>query len=309
VPSRIRRLLLVSHREVNDRADLVRIGQHIERDAPDLRVEVVRDRPHRWLCARLAMRPTLVYSAMPLKRLRPLRGALLQGVLQTKIAEMQALERAGIPVPRWRPVTREAPPPDVSEFGPYVVMKPDLGGRGADVRIVRSNKVRFLDPMTRAAAGTQRWIAQHYVHTGPWPTSQRVLTLCGAPLFAIRQRADTSRPPIRHAADFGGGGRSIVASHVGCSIEFCHDADILALAERAARAFPQIPLLGIDILRDADSGELYVIEVNSSGRCWGFSSKRGAAMQERLGRRYESQFDAFARAARVLAEETRRRAR
>lgn len=115
--------------------------------------------------------------------------------------------------------------------------------------------------------------------------------------------------PIRHAADFTSGGRSIVASHVGCSIEFCHDADILALAERAARVFPDIPLLGVDILRDADSGQLHVVEVNSRGGCWGFSSRKATAMQQILGRPFESQFDAFARAARGLIEETRRRAR
>jgi hypothetical protein len=166
--------------------------------------------------------------------------------------------------------------------------------------------VRFLDPLTRMAAGTERWIAQQYVHTGPWPTAQRVLVLCGTPLYAIRTRADHARAPIRHAADFNEGGRNIVASAVGCSIEFCHDADILELAQRAAGAFPQIPLLGVDVLRDAASGALCVIEVNSSGRCWGFSSKRGRAMQERLGRRYESQFDGLARAARVLVEQTRR---
>jgi glutathione synthase/RimK-type ligase-like ATP-grasp enzyme len=100
-----------------------------------------------------------------------------------------------------------------------------------------------------------------------------------------------------------------VASHVGCTLEFCYDADILALAERTARAFPEIPLLGIDILRDAESGALHVIEVNSSGQCWGFSSGLGNSMQGRLGQRYESQFDAFARAARVLIEQTRLLAR
>ena len=305
----MRRLLLVSQRSLKDHADLVRIGRRIEREAPDLRVTVVRDDRHRWLCARLALRPTLVYSAMELKGLRPLRGAVLQGSARTKVEEMERLERAGLPVPRWRPVTRESAPPDVSGFGPYVVMKPESGKRGADVRIVRSEKVRFLEPHTRVAAGTQRWIVQQYVHTGPWPTSQRVVTLCGVPLYVTRSRADRSREPIRDATDFGKGGRSIVASHVGCTLEFCYDADILALAERTARAFPEIPLLGIDILRDAESGALHVIEVNSSGQCWGFSSGLGNSMQERLGHRYESQFDAFARASRVLIEQARLLAR
>jgi hypothetical protein len=301
--------VLVSHRSLNDHGDLERIAASIRRDAPDVRVHVVRDKRHSLLRARLAFRPTLVYSASALRHLRPLRGALLQGSLQSKVEEMQALERAGVPVPRWKLVTRDAPPPDVSDFGSYVVMKPDHGARGADVRIVRNDRVRFLDPLTRYAANTSRWIVQQYVHTGRWPVAQRVLTLCGTPLYAFRTTADSAKAPIRHAQDFADGGRSIVASHVGCSIEFCHDQDILALAQRASRVFPHIPLLGVDVLREADTGKLYVIEVNSSGRCWGFSSERGRGMQQRLGRRYESQFDGLARAARVLAEETRRRAK
>jgi hypothetical protein len=303
------RLVLVSHRGSKDHADLERIGRRIECDASDVQVSVVQDKPHWLLRARMAWRPTLVYSAKALRRLRPLRGAVLEGSRQSKVEEMEQLEVAGIPVPRWRLVTRDAPPPDVAEFGPYVVMKPDRGGCGADVRIMRSEKVRFLDFSTRRATRAKHWIAQEYIHTGSWPTAQRVLTLCGTPLYAIRTRADGSRAPIRHAADFGGGGRSIVASHIGCRIEFCDDADVLALAERAARAFPDIPLLGVDILRDADSGRLHVVEVNSRGGCWGFSSRKATAMQQILGRPFESQFDAFARAARVLIEETRRRAR
>lgn len=299
----------MSHRSLGDHGDLERIAASIRRDAPDLRVHVVRDKRHPLLRARFALRPTLVYSASALHHLRPLRGAVLQGSLQSKVEEMETLERAGIPVPRWKLVTRDAPLPDVSDFGPYVVMKPDRGARGADVRIVRSERVRFLDPITRYAAGTSRWIVQQYVHTGQWPVAQRVLTLCGTPLYAFRATADSAKPPIRHAQDFGSGGRSIVASHVGCGIELCYDEDILALAQRAGSAFPHIPLLGVDVLREAGTGKLFVIEVNSSGRCWGFSSRRGHEMQERLGRRYESQFDGLARAARILVAETRRRAK
>ena len=244
-----------------------------------------------------------------MRRFRPLRGAVLQGSAQSKVEELEALERAGVPVPRWKALTRDATP-DVSELGPYVVMKPDGAGRGADVRIVRSDRVRWLEPTTKLAADTRRWIVQEFIYTGAWPVSHRVLSLCGTALYAFRAEGDRGKAPLRSATDFAsGGGRSIVASHIGCSFRFCDDPDVLELAERAHRAFEDIPLLGIDILRDAVSGKLYVVEVNSSGNVWTFSSERGLAVQERLGRPYESQFDAMARAARVLAEQTRRRAR
>jgi hypothetical protein len=309
-PARASRLILIAHRQLNDRADLERIAEQIRREAPDVHPIVVLDRKLRLLRLRLALsrRPTLVYSAPRLKRFRPPRGAILQGSQQSKVEELQALERGGVRVPRWTLVTRNEIP-DVSGFGPYVVMKPDRGGRGADVRIVRRERVRWLEPITRMAARTERWIAQEFIYTGEWPVSHRVLSLCGTPLYAFRAEADHSRQPIRSATDFGSGGRNIVASHIGCSLSLCHDADVLELASRAHRAFEGIPLLGVDILRDAVTRELSVIEVNSSGLVWGFSSERGRAMQERLGVRYETQFDGLSRAARVLAEETRRRAR
>jgi hypothetical protein len=300
-----RGLVLVTHGSLNDRADLERIAADIRRDAPDLRVAVVRDKAQPLRRARLALRPTLTYSSTPLRHFRPLRGAVLQGSHQSKVEELETLDRAGLPVPRWKLVTRESAP-DVTEFGRYVVMKPERGARGADVRIVRSTRVRFLDPYTRFAADTQRWIVQEYVYTGPWPVSHRVLTLCGTPLYAFRATADRAREPIRHGQDFADGGRNIVASHIGCTLEFCYDPDILGLAEQVAKAFEGVPLLGVDILRDADTGQLWVMEVNAGGRVWGFSSDRGTAMQQHMGGRYESQFDGLARAARVLAEQTRR---
>jgi hypothetical protein len=309
VGPRALRLVLVARRSANDEGDLRRIAAQIRREAPDVRPIVVRDRRQRLLRARLALspRPTLVYSATALRDFRPPRGAVLQGARLSKVEELERLERAGIPVPRWRVLTREHTP-DVSDFGPFVVMKPLIGARGADVRIVRRGRVRWLEPTTRLAARTPRWIVQEYVHTGPWPRSHRVLTLCGNALYAYRAEADRSREPIRDAADFGSGGRNIVASHKGCRLELCEDADVIDLAQRAHAAFEGIPLLGVDILRDAATGRLYVIEVNPGGRVWGFSSRRGRAMQAALGQPFDSQWNGLARAARILVEETRRRA-
>ena len=154
---RVRRLVLVAHRSLNDHGDFLRIAVRIRREAPDVRPLVLRDDHHPFLRARLALsrRPTLVYSSTRIRRFHPLRGALLQGSRQTKVDELRALERAGVPVPRWKPLTRDAVP-DVSELGRYVVMKPDHGGRGADVRIVRFERVRWLEPITKMAADTRR---------------------------------------------------------------------------------------------------------------------------------------------------------
>ena len=86
------------------------------------------------------------------------------------------------------------------------------------------------------------------------------------------------------------------------------DADVIALAERAHAAFPDQPLLGTDIVRDADSGALYVIECNPRGDAWLISSVMGRMIEQANGLDFAAQFGALEIAARTLAEETRRRA-
>jgi len=302
--SRARRLVLVSHRAVNDHADLERIARSIERDASDLRVSVLRDKPHWLRRARIAWQPTLVYSAKALRRLRPLRGAVLQGSRQSDRGDGAARARghsgAALAAGHPRGATARC-------HRLWSLRGDEAGPRRVRRRRAHRAQRKGALPRSFHAPGDSRATLDR---AAVRPYGQ--LADCAARADLVRHTAlrhshagGRSRAPIRHAADFGSGGRSIVASHVGCSIEFCHNADILALAERAARVFPDIPLLGVDILRDADSGQLHVVEVNSRGGCWGFSSRKATAMQQILGRPFESQFDAFARAPRVLIEETR----
>ena len=47
--------------------------------------------------------------------------------------------------------------------------------------------------------------------------------------------------------------------------------EIIRFGERAARAFPDLPMLGVDILKEAGTGRLFVTEVNALGHNWNFS--------------------------------------
>ena len=53
--------------------------------------------------------------------------------------------------------------------------------------------------------------------------------------------------------------------------EFTRDADILELARRAYSTLPEIPLQGLDIVREAETGGLFVLEANPGGNTWIFS--------------------------------------
>lgn len=101
---------------------------------------------------------------------------------------------------------------------------------------------------------------------------------------------------------------SIVASGRGCVFSLTSDPELLSLAARAHQAFPGIPLLGVDILHDVETGRLDVIEVNSAGLTWHLTSPIGLKIQQEFGFSLDSQFDARRTAARVLVDQVRRNA-
>jgi hypothetical protein len=83
------------------------------------------------------------------------------------------------------------------------------------------------------------------------------------------------------------------------------DADVLALAPQIAAAFPEVAVLGIDLVRQAATGRLYVLETNPNGYTWHLSSNLGKSVQQRVGIDRYAQFDALSVAADVLIERTR----
>jgi hypothetical protein len=86
---------------------------------------------------------------------------------------------------------------------------------------------------------------------------------------------------------------------------------VLEFARKAAGAFPDIPLLGIDVIQNIGSGELSVLEVNAGGNTWHFSSPSSAYWRKEhpeLAAAMKSQFGAFRKAAEVLIRQTRKHA-
>jgi hypothetical protein len=260
-------------------------------------------------------RPTLIFSATRVPRpVRKLKGVVDQGGVLGKREELERLDRAGLPVPRWAALTREVMP-DLSDFGPYVVVKPNYGRKGAQVKIKRKGRVRWKLPETEHPSRHENfWIVQEFIFTGHWPISYRVTSLYGRALWSYRAEADHRRRPLPSRYDFRppgvqGGGVSIVASAIGSTVTLNNDPEIIALGERAHEAFPDRPLLGVDIIREEPGGKLQILEVNASGYTLHFSSPMGSAMQEYAGIDFASQFDGLRRMAKVLVRVTRERAR
>jgi hypothetical protein len=294
--------VLISHPKVNQPQDFEELARWIEEIDPRVHVHIRKDLHYarrKWL---LALRRTMVFSPFPTLKFRLIRGAVYQGSSMTKTAETEGLERAGVPVPPYAVLTEQQPKVDVSHLDEYVVVKPDRGGRGANIRIMRSSNARWEPHESRIAGKSSRTIVQRFIYTGPWPVSYRVTSLFGQALFVLRVEASHDRPGLAGPGDFKStSGLSIVSNSRRCTFQLAHDEEIIRFAEDAHRAFPSIPLLGIDVVRDALDGRLFVLEVNSSGYVWHFTSPLGMGVQSEFNLNFESQFDGRRKAARILA--------
>lgn len=246
--------------------------------------------------------PTTTISFLPLRKFIPSWGTIWQQEWLGKIEECRRLEKTGIPIPKWRAVYPDAEP-DLTGFSEFVVVKPNRGAYGAYVRVMRRGKVRYRPLSVRGKAPSEALIAQEYIHTGPLPISYRVGTVFGEPIYAWRVTASHDREPFdtsKRGSDFFVG-RSIVASSKGSSrFDLEVPADILALARQAHRAFPTIPLLGTDIVREEATGKLYVLEVNAIGWTFNLTSETGRSIQRDFGFDLFPQFGAAKAIARGL---------
>jgi hypothetical protein len=71
------------------------------------------------------------------------------------------------------------------------------------------------------------------------------------------------------------------------------ERDVIDLACRAHGAIPEMPSLGVDIVREHGTGALYVVEINAGGDSWALTNDSGLEMQAEFGLDFYSQFNAL----------------
>jgi amino acid adenylation domain-containing protein len=274
------------------------LADYVREFDPKISTFVTRDRQP--MDIPLLPNPTLTFSPALIRHLPPISGRVFCGYPFSKSEEYVALERAGIPVPRWT-LLNEDHFPDLSEFDEHLIKKPDHGGRGAEVKIVRKNRVKWNSVTTRSAGTCSSFILQQFIYTGPRPVCYRVNTLFGNVLYAERYERVHNQPAWTGPEDTSFSGRSIVASSPANSkAELSYDEEVIRFGERAHCAFPDIPLLGFDIVREVPSGKLFVLEANAIGYVWTFH----AISESAFGFSTEAQFNGLRKAAYILAEKT-----
>ncbi len=314
-----RNAILLANHEAYRKADFIKIAAEIRRLAPDIRSYVAwKDCTAPRAQAAQLLRPSLTIKLCGSTRFWHLRGALAQSITVGKVESYRQMDAAGLPLPRWvelAPDTRLDP----ADWGRWVVLKPSAGYRGQDIRIARTEEVRYQAPDSYPPGHFGRqgpMLVQRYIHTGPWPSYYRVTTCFGRLLFCCRYEMKRElQPALADRDGFDDG----VPRHVTASPQtadprsfssdgaLADDPDVLELGRRVHAAHGDTPILGTDILRDATSGQLYVAEANQTN-VWGLSGQRAEAWAARGLSGYD-QFGAIRVAAEAMIDATRRLAR
>jgi hypothetical protein len=215
---------------------------------------------------------------------------------------------------------------DPTVFDELVVLKPtdpELMSEGDMVFLFRRERLCGLEKEELPPAHPVRrkpnaFLAQKYIHTGKQPRCIRVGTFFGKAIFCYtietrRQLPDLDSPDeVLEKA-------SVASNLAERTRRLVVDEDAIRLAEATHRAFGSVPLLGIDLLRDLATGQLYVLEINAGGNTWHFSSKIGEETRVSIGAARKAgngageegrlalieQFGAFGVIARSLVAKTR----
>lgn len=305
-----RNLVLVHTPALQARSDFETIKAKLAERAPDIEVFIVDNKmpnsvSRRWA----ARRPSIIFSPVPLRKFRPIRGRRFVGGGVSKSREMEIMRAAGVSVPE-AIVLKPDTVLDPATWGPFTVLKPVRGMNGGGIYLVRTRDVAWRDPMSWPKDDPRRGrelFAQRFIDTGLRTNHFRCCMIFGRPMYLTRLMWDA---PRTFATDPDGTEpieeQIATQSNEQRSVTFCYDEDVAAFARQVAAVFPDTPVLGVDMIREEATGKLYALEVNAGGLTWHISSNYGLAYQKQMGIDFASQFDALNIAADALMDATRR---
>jgi hypothetical protein len=300
-----RNLLIVQTAPLQDPSDWITVRQRIERTAPDIEVRIATNgQPNLAIASWQVYRPSLIFSPVMLFGFVPPGGTVYCGIPYDKHEQVRRLRLIGAPVPRTEILSR-ASSFNPAEWGEYVIVKPSRLNKGIGVKLVRAIEVsaRF-DELT--AIAQDRYLVQPFIDHSEdgYPAAYRVLSMFGRVLYCRRNRWGKRRAPLAEIAADPQGAIASNDKHMGGHVRtICNDADIIALGERVHKAFPECPVIGVDIIKDQQTGGHWVLEANPHGAVWHLSSTLSQTPEHK--RELYAQFNALDRAADLLVKKTR----
>lgn len=251
----------------------------ILKKAPDIRVSIVKPKHlNRWPWYYYSSAPIQLVALSTLKNFKPQKGHLLSGRDYSKFEQLTKIQDAG-----FDSVCFCKPYPDMFldplDWGPVVIIKPEHGSKGKLVRVYKTSKVKW----NKFKDDANNWLIQKYIYTGPFPISYRVTTLCGKAMGMMKITNQSNKEPLDRTNETKAfSGHNPVSSTVLSKVALEWDEKIISFAEEIAqKVFPEVALLGIDVLQESSSGKLYIAEVNPFGKTWHFSSDMGRGIEQK----------------------------
>lgn len=309
-------LLILHSEDAQALSDWIAVKETIDLKAPEIETRIVdTESPDPNARDWQGSHPSLVFSASRIGAYNPAGGTVLISPKIPEELQYPRLAAAGVSAPKTMELMLGMVlKPDV--WGEYVIFKPIGTTQGSNIRLVQTKDVgRRFAALTniyqaddlKITSSTTRALVKRYVNSVDkrgFPIEYRVLTMFGTILYAAKIRATERRPPLSEFAREFSGIPSSDEPSIKRNRTLTFDDDVLQLARAAAAVFPEAACLGIDILRESATGELFVIEVNSGGQIWNFSSYKSNAYNPAFRRSLYSQFNALELAADLLIEKT-----
>ncbi len=207
---------------------------------------------------------------------------------------------------------------DPADWGPYVILKPVHGSFAignllaptAHVGELTADRIPDGHPLK-----TSPYLVQQFINTGSSVCSYRVIVLLGQPLLCVRY-GRTGQIEYPHSIDeifnnysFFSNFNQDGTTSSERTYAMSNDEEVIKFAQKVFSVHPHLPLQGIDIIRDADTGKLYVLETNSGGNVWSFSLTGNPTLKMLGKKALVTQFMAWDKAAEILVAKTHELAR
>ncbi len=320
-----KRNLILIHRGPEYEQDMKEIGRKAFALDKEITIYALAAASASQLPASAWLWPTLTVSFISRFNLQVRRGPVLRNLPIEKLVQHKTFLDAGIPTPPTQSFTAGMML-DPLLFGEFVLIKPmelRITSRGVGIQLFRRQRLEQMKlddfPPDHPIHRDQGYLVQRFVDTGPNPSFHRIQTFFGKVIYSWHSTLQSPRAAL-DASDAEIESTTIASQGGEKDRALVKEPDILALAEKVGTAFPTIPLLAIDVLREERTGKLYVLECNPGGNTWHFSSKigeklrlgfgkahvNGAARANQIARRmFMEQYGAFDIAARTLVEKTR----
>ena len=200
---------------------------------------------------------------------------------------------------------------DPKVYGDWVVLKPEnKTSTGRDINMVPTKllpTIKLDDFPENHLIREDSYLVQKLLKTGTHPKHCRATIFLDEVIYSANGRLNFPYPP--EDSDIKTLLNISVASnqHASRTAELVKDPEVNALALKVAKTLPQHPLMAIDILRDEETGKLYVLELNLGGNVWHFSSKmvRNLPGYDSAARKkLVLQYNAWDKAAEALVRKT-----